>query len=195
MSGLWNLIHQAIHDPVLASWVQAAIYLFTLIVLIVQARILIRQTRSQDEALRIQTKTTQQTEYLRCQIDFTESMRTMLTSGLYKKVYDELARGGSKFAHWKEYSDAQKATYSYLELIHELFERIFVLHKDNWIEPDEWPLWEQWFKDAAINPLYSDVFEDNVGMYDPRFEAYVRDALESLKSQAASAEKFNNLEP
>jgi hypothetical protein len=194
MSGLWNLLHGGIHDPVSASWVQAAIYFVTLVVLVYQARILIRQTKSQEEALRLQTKTIQQGEYLRCQIDFTESMRTMLTSGHYKEVYDELARGGSRFAHWTEYSEAQKATYGYLELIHELFERVFVLHMDNWIEPQEWSLWEEWFKDAAINPIYRDVFEDNLGMYDPRFESYARSALELLESQATNGTKSSTLE-
>ncbi len=37
-------ISQMFHDPVIASWVQGAIYLLTLMVLSVQARILIRQT-------------------------------------------------------------------------------------------------------------------------------------------------------
>lgn len=166
------------HDAVLASWVQAAIYLVTLGVLIFQSRVLTRQTRSQEEALKLQTKALQQSDYLRCQIDFTESMRAMLASGLYAKVYDSLARAGSRFEHWKEYDADQKATYSYLEIIYELFERIFVQYQEGWIESSEWLLWQTWFMDVVHHPLFKDVLEDNVGMYDKRFENYVRNTLQ-----------------
>jgi hypothetical protein len=181
------LVSRMFHDPVIASWVQAAIYLLTLIVLIAQARILIRQTRSQEQALRLQTDAFRQGDYLRCQIDYSESARVILASGLHATVYDELANGGSRFAHWAIYKPEQKAAYAYLELIYELFERIFVLDADGWIGKDEWPLWDTWFKDVLGHPLLRDVFEDNVGMYDPRFEAFVRSALDKVAGSEANS--------
>jgi len=59
-------------NPVTASYIQALIYVLTLVVLIFQARILIRQTRSQETAVRLQTDALRQSEYLkRLQKEFT----------------------------------------------------------------------------------------------------------------------------
>jgi hypothetical protein len=54
-----------LHDAVIASWAQFFIYLLTLCVLIRQARILVRQAKSQDEAVRLQTKAIQGSEAAR----------------------------------------------------------------------------------------------------------------------------------
>jgi hypothetical protein len=51
-SAIWKVLT----NGVAASWAQAAIYLATLFVLIAQIRILIRQARSQEDAVRLQTE-------------------------------------------------------------------------------------------------------------------------------------------
>jgi len=164
-------------DQVLASWAQAAIYLATLFVLIAQARILVRQTRSHQETVRLQTEAMRQAEYLRCQIDFTETMRLMIQAGLHKPIYDNLLRAGSAFAGWANYTYDEKQCYAYIEMIYELFERVFVIWKDRWIPDDEWQRWEAWMLDVIRHPLFSDVHRDNLGMFDPRFEKYIQDHL------------------
>lgn len=52
ISAMWKVLT----NGVAASWAQAVIYLATLFVLITQIRILIRQARSQEDAVRLQTE-------------------------------------------------------------------------------------------------------------------------------------------
>jgi hypothetical protein len=172
---LWFI--KILSDPVAASWAQAAIYFATLFVLIVQARILIRQNKSQQDAVRLQTDAMRQAEYLRCQIDFTETMRLLISTYQHSKIYDELANSGSAFCNWSTYSDQQKQSYAYIEMLYELFERVFAIWKEGWISNEEWHLWETWILDIIGHPLASDVYRDNVGMFDPAFESYIRGHL------------------
>jgi hypothetical protein len=97
----------------------------------------------------------------------------LVRTQLHQKVYDELARTGSKFTSWQRYSDTEKAEYSYFELLYELLERIFVVWKGGSIDENEWTQWRTWVEDIAGNPLFRDVIEDNKGMFDPRFEEFV----------------------
>ncbi len=147
-------------NAVLASWAQAAIYLVTLGVLIWQVR--------------LQRRALQHAEYLRCQTDFTETYRLLVQSRLHSQVYDSLAeQGKSKFVRWSTYSDADKLIYAYLELLYEIFERVFALHDKKWIPPGEWTQWEAWVDDVVKHPLFRDVHDDNAGMFDPSFETAI----------------------
>jgi hypothetical protein len=48
----------------------------------------------------------------------------MTQTGLHAKVYDDLAaRAGGAFANWTHYSEIDKITYAYLEMLYEIFER------------------------------------------------------------------------
>ena len=164
-------------NPVTASYVQALIYLLTLIVLFIQARILIRQTRHQESAVRLQTEALRQSEYMRCQIDFTETLRLLASNGSHARIYDDLAKAGSAFKGWKEYTADQKQTYAYLEMVYEVLERVFVISKDGWIPESEWSQWEKWVDDVISNPLFAHVCDDNLGMFDPRFEQYIKNRI------------------
>ncbi|MGZ7042843.1 MAG: hypothetical protein ACXVH7_13710 [Thermoanaerobaculia bacterium] len=157
-------------NAVAAAWAQAAIYLVTLGVLIWQMVLLRRQVNLQNKAM-------QATDYLRCQIDFTETLRLLVRTQLHQRVYDELARTGSKFKGWTRYSDNEKAEYAYLELLYELLERIFVVWKSGAIDDPEWRQWRAWIEDVVHSPLFRDVVEDNDGMFDPRFEQFIRTLL------------------
>lgn len=172
----------------LASWVQALIYLVTLVVLYSQLRALTKQTKQQSESIRLQTQSMQQAEYMRCQIDFTETMRTLIQSAKHDAVYDDLAaNAGSQFRSWTKYSINQKATYAYLEIIYELFERVFCVKGDGWIDDKEWLHWERWIDDVIGHPMFDDVHKDNLGMYDSAFEAYIEGKLAQLRPAVLSA--------
>lgn len=80
------------YDPIIASWAQALIYLFTLFVLIWHFRALTRQTSSQQEAVKLQIESMRQSEYLKCQTDFTETNRLLVQVGLHSKIYDDLEK-------------------------------------------------------------------------------------------------------
>jgi hypothetical protein len=167
-------------DAVAAAWTQAAIYLATLCVLIWQMRLLGQQVRLQNKAMLA-------SDYLRCQIDFTETLRLLVRAQLHHRVYDELARTGSKFAGWTRYTDDEKAEYAYLELLYELLERIFVVWKADAINDGEWQQWQAWIDDVVSSSLFRDVVDDNAGMFDPRFEEYIRTLLPSATASDAPA--------
>jgi hypothetical protein len=168
-----------LNNGALASWVQALIYLITLAVLYRQLRALTRQTQQQSESIRLQTEAMQQAEYMRCQIDFTETMRSLIQSAKHDAVYDDLAaNAGSQFQAWQTYSSQQKATYAYLELIYELFERVYCIKGDGWIDEKEWKHWERWIDDVIGHLMFADVHKDNLGMYDSGFEAYIEGKLQ-----------------
>jgi hypothetical protein len=154
-------------NAVAAAWAQAVIYLATLGVLTWQIVLLRRQVR-------MQSKSIQASDYLRCQIDFTETLRLLVRTRLHQNVYDTLAKtGGSKFTSWLTYNENEKAEYAYFELLYELLERIFVVWKDGAIDNDEWAQWHAWISDVIGNKVFRDVYEDNLGMFDPRFEQFV----------------------
>lgn len=95
-------------NAVAAAWAQAAIYLATLGVLTWQIVFLRRQVRMQSKSMRA-------SDYLRCQIDFTETLRLLVRTQLHQRVYDTLARtGGSKFTSWRTYNEDEKAEYATL---------------------------------------------------------------------------------
>jgi hypothetical protein len=75
--------------------------------------------------------------------------------------------------------------YAYLEILYELFERVFVTWKQHVIPEVEWWQWEAWFADVSGHPLLWDVYRDNAGMFDPDFEAFVRSQLP--EEEAATA--------
>jgi len=81
-----------------ASWVQAGIYVVTVGVLIWQAIV-------QNKSVKLQTLTMQDSAYLRCQVDFTGSMRLLVKTGLHDMVYNNLNASGSKFVRWSEYNE------------------------------------------------------------------------------------------
>jgi hypothetical protein len=153
--------------------VQAAIYLATLGVLTWQIILLRRQ-------LRMQSKSIRASDYLRCQIDFTETLRLLVLTKLHHRVYDTLAQtGGSKFTSWLTYNQNEKAEYAYFELLYELLERIFVVWKEGTIDNAEWAQWHTWITDVIDNKVFRDVYEDNLGMFDPRFEHFIQTLLPS----------------
>lgn len=116
-------------------------------------------------------------------------MRLLIQTCQHSKIYDDLVRSGSAFRGWGTYSDEQKQSYAYIEMIYELFERVFVIWKDRWIPDDEWRLWENWILDIMGHPLFPDVYNDNMGMFDPDFETYVRDHLKKPNASTPANEQ------
>ncbi|WP_415907350.1 hypothetical protein [Oleiharenicola sp. Vm1] len=168
------------HSSATAAWVQALIYLITLVVLWRQLYLLQRQLRAQDKSAR-------DAEYLKAQTDFTESLRLLIRAGTHEAVYDSLQKDGqSRFVRWGTYSPAEKKVYAYFELLYELFERVFVMWKDGWISEHEWEYWRPWIADVIRHPLLHDVHEDNRGMFDSRFEAYLDTKLPKKEPNKAS---------
>ena len=109
-----------------------------------------------------------------------------MQSGLHSRVYDQLATGGgSRFSRWASYDVDGKVAYAYLELLYEIFERVFLLYRKQWIPQTEWSQLEAWMTDVIGNPLFRDVREDNMGMFDPAFEELVGHAARASQAMTA----------
>jgi hypothetical protein len=75
----------------IATWVTNVIYTLMLGVLIWQIVLLRKQVKSQEGALYLQAQAIRQSDYLRCQTDFTDMLRLLISTKLHNVVYDNLA--------------------------------------------------------------------------------------------------------
>jgi len=143
--------------------VQSGIFLFTLIAVWRQDNLLKKQLVTSD--------------YLRCQIDFTETLRQLFISGKHQYIYDSLADSDAKLSGWKSYSVVQKEMYAYFELMYALVERVFVTKAQGGITEDEWSEWKTWLEGVAGHPLLYDVHRDSRGVFNPEYQACVDEII------------------
>jgi len=141
--------------------VSAAILIATLVVLIWQVK--------------IQLETLRKEAYRRCQSDYSSIIRLFVERQELQKIYDELDKKseGNGLKHWSGYSSVDKTLYNYLELNYELFERVYLLRKEKWVDPETWDQWNEWLKWLAKHPLFADVQNDNRGLFDRDFQEHV----------------------
>jgi hypothetical protein len=135
-----------------------AILITTLVVLIWQVK--------------IQLETLRKEAYQRCQSDYSSIIRLFIEKQELQKIYDELD-SESRDSRWSKYSSVDKTLYNYLELNYELFERVYILRRDKWIDPKTWDQWNEWLKWLARHPLFTDVHNDNRGLFDRDFQELV----------------------
>lgn len=167
----------------LAAWTQALIYALTLLVLYVQLKSLRAQTMIQTEALKEQVKNSKYSEYTRCKADFLQSMRQLTSDGSHDEIYSSLSKYGEPAlgADWVKYSKEQKKVYAYFEILYELFVRVYVIRRNEVITDVEWGLWEVWINDVITHPVFKDVHNDSIGMYDKSFQDFITLKLENTK--------------
>lgn len=159
-------------DPIAVTMaVQTVIFTATLIVLILQAK-------SQVEATRLEV-------YSTCQADYSSLVRMLIQQGNLQSIYDDLRNTGAQPLRWNDYSDREKALYSYFELSYELFERVFVLSTKRWIDSETWDNWDVWLTEICRHPIFKDVCKDTAGMFDSGFEEYVKDKVSPVSSKAS----------
>jgi O-glycosyl hydrolase len=165
-----------------AAWVQAGIYLATLIVLYRQLSYLGEQTRIQNDALREQVKNTKYAEYIRCKVDFLQSMRQLISDGIHDEIYASINKEGQvKFTQdWSTYTPQQKKIYAYFEILYELFVRVYVLRREEVISKEEWATWEVWLNDVMSHPVFKNVHEDARAMYDKQFQEFIDGELRKI---------------
>jgi hypothetical protein len=142
---------------------QLIVYILTLAVIWWQATLLRRQIRTSD--------------YLRCQIDFTETLRALVASGRHAHIYDYLARSGTRLRGWQQYGDPEKEAYAYLELMYALIERVHIAFQQKAITLTEWNEWQKWLEGVAANQLLHDVHEDSRGVFNAEYQALVDSVL------------------
>ena len=168
---MWHFLY----DP---SWIQALIYVLTLCALIWQARILIRQTRSQERAVRIQTEAIQHAEYARCASDYSALIRMLVENPSLHTIYDDLAQIAPRGTGWLNYNAQQKLLFNYIELNFELFERLYYLWQKKWIADETWSCSEKWLEFLSRHPIFADVKRGNAGMFGEDFEKYIESLMQ-----------------
>jgi len=137
------------------------------IVLVLTLVVLIWQVKAQIRALK-------QDAYQRCQSDYSSIIRLLVENPELTKIYDDLSKTGvAGPSNWVRYSTDDKRLYNYLELNYELFERVYLLRLDKWIDDSTWAQWNTWLKELAKHPLFKDIYEDNRNMFDKRFQDYI----------------------
>jgi len=152
-------------DPILlVMTIQTAVFTATLIVLIFQVR-------AQVHAIRADL-------YARCQADYSSLIRMLVQQGELQTVYDDLAKLYPNNWNWTKYDTRQKVLYNYIELNYELFERVFFLWKNRWIDEETWNNWEVWLDELCDHPIFLDVARDNKGMFGTEFEEYVGNKIQ-----------------
>ncbi len=184
-----------LNNGALASWMQVLIYLATLILLFIQLKHLRRQTQTQIETLKTQLDNEKYSDYIRCQSDFTRTMRQLLNGNLHEMIYNSLyKKGKSKFnSDWTKYDEEDKKVYAFFEIIYELIERVFCIKESNdgkkVIDADEWDYWQAWLDDVVGHPIFNDVHFDSLGMYDQRFEELIKNKLIAANNYKNNIEK------
>ncbi|MDO9027814.1 MAG: hypothetical protein Q7U68_03010 [Candidatus Roizmanbacteria bacterium] len=149
-------------DPILILMIaQTVIYTGTLIVLIFQVRAQVTAIRAE--------------QYSKCQVDYSSLIRMLVQQNQLQSIYDDMEKVSPITAnsHWKEYNEREKAIYNYMELNYELFERVYYLWKDKWIDNETWSNWEVWLDYLSKHPIFLHVMKDNQRMFGAEFENYV----------------------
>lgn len=181
------MLENILNNGALASWIQALIYLLTLFVLYRQLTHLRKQSEAQNDSLKLQIENNKYSNYIRCQSDFTQLMRQLLQGDLHEKIYNSLYKAGkTKFkSEWTNYTEDDKKVYAFFEIVYELVERVYCIKlyddDDKIIDELEWKHWENWIDDIVGHPLFEDVHEDSLGMYDKGFEELISNKIISIK--------------
>jgi hypothetical protein len=114
-------------------------------------------------------------------------MRQLLQGDLHEKIYNSLYKAGkTKFkSEWDKYTVDDKKVYAFFEIVYELVERVYCIKlnddKDNVVNEVEWTHWDNWIDDIVGHPLFEDVHEDSLGMYDEGFEKLIGLKISKLK--------------
>jgi len=160
-------------NPILIVMIaQTIVYAGTLIVLILQVRAQVLAIRA--------------SQYANCQADYSSLIRMLVQQGELQSIYDDLCKSRPDFKDWKwsRYSKRQKTLYNYIELNYELFERVFYLHKNKWIDDETWANWETWLNELCTHPIFSDVMKDNEEMFGSEFERFINEKIISLRDKS-----------
>ncbi len=179
---MWDFVNSSLNftilllnNPNFIGWIQALCYFIAFV-------ILYRQLHTLNEQAKLQTKAILDSDYLRCQIDYTETLRLLIMNNKFCEIYDDLAENiKNRYLNWKSYNEKQKVMYGYLLLLYEMYERAFAVKKEGGMDDIEWGLWDTWIKEVAKHPLFSDIYQDNKGLFDSEYEEYIKKTINSTK--------------
>jgi hypothetical protein len=156
----------AITDPVvLSTIVQTTVVTLTLVVFIL--------------SFRSQNKAIQEQAYQKILDDYGDGMRMLSDKPeLYAfqlELFNRNQRLGPNGS--RSYSREEMVIRNYVVMMYGFFERIHALYRRKWIDEDTWKQWAAFLEVVAAHPIFRDVHQTSMEMWDKPFVDYVSSIL------------------
>jgi hypothetical protein len=156
------------------------------IVLTLTLVIFIFSFRSQNRAMREQA-------YERVMDDYGDAMRMLLEKPELYPFQMELFNRSSALSsarpgrEQRSYSREDLAVRNFVVMMYGFFERVHFLYRRKWINEDTWKQWAAFLAIVAAHPVFKDVHQSSVEMFDKEFVDYVSSIIsDSSKEQQGS---------
>ena len=162
-------------DPtVWGSAVQTVVLTLTLVIFIFSFR-------SQNRAMREQA-------YERVMDDYGDALRMLLEKPeLYQFQADLFNRGNrTPGGEQKSFTREDLAIRNFVVMMYGFFERIHFLYRRKWIDANTWKQWAAFLAVVAEHPVFRDVHQSSVEMFDKEFVDYVSSILTDRPRKTAS---------
>ena len=152
------------------------------IVLTLTLVIFIFSFRSQNRALREQA-------YERVMDDYGDALRMLLEKPeLYQFQIELFSRSGRALGRaQQQLSREDLAIRNFVVMMYGFFERVHFLYRRKWIDEDTWKQWAAFLAVVAVHPVFKDVHQSSVEMFDKAFVDYVSSIIsDSSREQQGS---------
>ena len=115
---------------------------------------------------------------LRCESDYTSIVRLLIEKPELQKIYTDLYGD-----EWTSYSEDERLVYNYLQLMYDLFDRVFWLYEHGWTDRDTWQQWENWLRELARHPLFVDFHNDTRGNFPRSYQERVDKIIAEVQTK------------
>src|SRR5207253_11368003 len=123
--------------------------------------------------LRSQTKAIKDAAYQGVLDDYNDIIRTQVNRPEIGELLDDLVRPGfTSAADLPPLSSREKLVRSYLLMINDLFERVYILHEKRWIDEASWRVWATWIEVMCRNPNVTHVHTISPRTVNPPIHQY-----------------------
>ncbi len=151
-------------DPVLwATIVQTAVITLTLLIFTL--------------SFRSQERATKEGAYQKVLDDATDALKMLVSNPGLSKLQVDMARTVSPMSGTASLSTEEMTVRNYLMLLYGIFERVYLLYNRKWIDREAWSQWGTWLEAMMKHPLFVEVHQSSMGMYDKPFQEYVTSLL------------------
>jgi hypothetical protein len=115
---------------------------------------------------------------LQCERDYTSLVRLLIEKPELQKIYADLYGD-----EWTRYSPDERDIYNYFELMYELFDRVFWLYEQKWMDLDTWSHWEKSLTQIARHPLFVDFHNDTRGEFPSSYQEHVDKIIAEVQAK------------
>src|SRR5690349_13425720 len=152
------------------------------IVLTLTLVIFIFSFRSQNRAMREQA-------YERVMDDYGDAMRMLLEKPeLYPFQMELFNRSSGQLGReQRSFSREELAVRNFVVMMYGFFERVHFLYRRKWIDEDTWKQWAAFLAVVANHPVFRDVHQSSMEMFDKAFVDYVSSILTDKTEQPGSS--------